>query len=953
MITNSNNIIDNIKNSKEEDNFIECVFCNNFFPFNKFVICDLCNFFFCLKDYEPHFNIYHPETKIFQTYNTDYFEYDNNNNFYENNIYLLENNKNIISNENINNLNSKCFNENLIKKVIDLNKINLYNIDDKNFLNHIENYENLNHLQNKDNIYNIKNKENLDNNENNLHFNNIKNLINIDNNLKQLENKDNLIQVKKNENFNQIKNKENLNEIENNYNLNQFENKEISIEIKNNENLNQIEINKLINYIENNKILNNIENEKIIFLIKYYEDLLKDKFNNNIFNKKFFTEYYNYLKKYENFYHIKYNEDLYTLKLYFYIFIKKNYIDYFNKNENYENFNYLLKNNDLLIDNKYFNINEINKNFNLHLENKQIIDNKDNYNNIFQKDLLLYINKSNEYLILNSKCDILNLCETCGFPCYLYLIYERFLAFSYFNIFLIKKCKFKHIKKFNLNSGLNLDLKCEKCNIINSKTKYYYIIKTKQYLCQKCFFKENFFCFKLKKNIYLDISNSKKIFEQKLEYIKNKYNRSLDYLEKLNKNFLNLIENNCLYKDFNLLYRELNLFIRKNKNLLYLSKILLEKYEKDLNHNCITKEINESFKNILNFNIKEDFSNFTKEKLLNTNNIIEELLSKNNLLLNIFNNIPENKNIKILDFSLVYLTFIKILKNGNLLITFSREKKIYIQIYKYPFFYEENECLFIDNSNSFNDKITNIFELLDDNLIIQTKKNYLYFLNESELFTKETFPYLYIKNLIKIIPTKTNIFYTIVKDKNFYMLKKYINMDIVNSFQLQIPFKIDDAFYFKNYDIVFFYEIVRYSNYLIYNDELPKLFYVYIGNFNIKSNIINHKRLKVSFVKSFIKLKNNMILLQSSFITIINVNTLQIISIIQTANEYINLKYLNYNTILAIDKKKNFIHIDSLMNLKEIGKQKINFDFYDIHILKNGFLFLKYNNILEIHFEIL
>jgi hypothetical protein len=96
-----------------------------------------------------------------------------------------------------------------------------------------------------------------------------------------------------------------------------------------------------------------------------------------------------------------------------------------------------------------------------------------------------------------------------------------------------------------------------------------------------------------------------------------------------------------------------------------------------------------------------------------------------------------------------------------------------------------------------------------------------------------------------------------------------------------------------------------------------------------------------------------MILLQSSFITIINVNTLQIISIIQTANEYINLKYLNYNTILAIDKKKNFIHIDSLMNLKEIGKQKINFDFYDIHILKNGFLFLKYNNILEIHFEIL
>ena len=567
--------------------------------------------------------------------------------------------------------------------------------------------------------------------------------------------------------------------------------------------------------------------------------------------------------------------------------------------------------------------------------------------NIIINDFQLYIKNSNEYLILNSKEDVLNICETCGFPCYLHLKYERFSIFSYFNLFLIKKCKFKHIQKIDLNLGLDLDLKCEKCKIINSNTNYYFIIKTSQYFCKKCFFKENLNILKLKKNDYLDISNSKKYFEEKLEKAKNNYNISLNFFEKLSNIFLILIENEFLNKDFNLMYRELNLFKRKNKNLLNLSKIFIQKYEYGLNNNCLTKEINESFKNIINFNIIKDFSNFAEDKLSNSKVIIEQLLSKDNLILKIPNNIINNENIKILDLSFVYLTFVKILKNGDLIVSWIKDKKIYIQLFYYPLFIKSIERQIDVTSTSFSNKIINIFELSNNNFILQTKNNYLYFLNESQLLTDETLSHIYVENLTHIFPINNNTIYTIVKYIDVYFLIKYNNMYIINTFELQIPFNIDDAFYFKNYDIIFFYEIKKIHS----NDEKKENFLVFIGNFNIKNNLINFRKFKLSFVKKFIKLKNNLILLQSSFITIFNVKTLQEISIIEIANEYIDLKCLKYNSILAVDKYRNFIHIDSLMTMKEIGIQK-NYDkFYNFHILKNGILFVKNNNILEFNFE--
>ena len=408
-----------------------------------------------------------------------------------------------------------------------------------------------------------------------------------------------------------------------------------------------------------------------------------------------------------------------------------------------------------------------------------------------------------------------------------------------------------------------------------------------------------------------------------------------------------MIENEFLNKDFNLMYRELNLFKRKNKNLLNLSKIFIQKYEYGLNNNCLTKEINESFKNIINFNIIKDFSNFAEDKLSNSKVIIEQLLSKDNLILKIPNNIINNENIKILDLSFVYLTFVKILKNGDLIVSWIKDKKIYIQLFYYPLFIKSIERQIDVTSTSFSNKIINIFELSNNNFILQTKNNYLYFLNESQLLTDETLSHIYVENLTHIFPINNNTIYTIVKYIDVYFLIKYNNMYIINTFELQIPFNIDDPFYFKIYDIIFFYEIKKIHS----NDEKKENFLVFIGNFNIKNNLINFRKFKLSFVKKFIKLKNNLILLQSSFITIFNVKTLQEISIIEIANEYIDLKCLKYNSILAVDKYKNFIHIDSLMTMKEIGIQK-NYDkFYNFHILKNGILFVKKNNILEFNFE--
>lgn len=128
----------NIKDKfNEEDKFINCEICSNLFSFSNIVICELCNFFFCLDHYEIHFNIYHEENNSSQYYKTDYIENDNNNN-------ILENEKDFIQKENNNN----------IKKIENKNNNNLNLIEIEN--NDIKYYEELFKINININIYNSK-----------------------------------------------------------------------------------------------------------------------------------------------------------------------------------------------------------------------------------------------------------------------------------------------------------------------------------------------------------------------------------------------------------------------------------------------------------------------------------------------------------------------------------------------------------------------------------------------------------------------------------------------------------------------------------------------------------------------------------------------------------------------------------------------------------------------------
>ena len=56
------------------DDYIECSICQNLFPISETILCDLCNFFYCLNDYNSHFNIYHSEENVDQN-----FDFENNN----------------------------------------------------------------------------------------------------------------------------------------------------------------------------------------------------------------------------------------------------------------------------------------------------------------------------------------------------------------------------------------------------------------------------------------------------------------------------------------------------------------------------------------------------------------------------------------------------------------------------------------------------------------------------------------------------------------------------------------------------------------------------------------------------------------------------------------------------------------------------------------------------------
>ena len=174
---------------------------------------------------------------------------------------------------------------------------------------------------------------------------------------------------------------------------------------------------------------------------------------------------------------------------------------------------------------------------------------KENYYNFIKKDLEMYLQTKKEYLILNINHDLLNICETCGFPCFLNLKYERFSRFSYFNLFLIKQCKFQHKQEINLNQQFYLEkLKCKNCQkyIID---KYFYIFLSKEIFCKKCFIKNDFFFFNLKKIKYLNLSESKEKYKNRLEPVKYKLTEVSKFLDNFIMNIREFIEKKLNFED--------------------------------------------------------------------------------------------------------------------------------------------------------------------------------------------------------------------------------------------------------------------------------------------------------------------------------------------------------------------------------------------------------------------
>ena len=597
------------------------------------------------------------------------------------------------------------------------------------------------------------------------------------------------------------------------------------------------------------------------------------------------------------------------------------YNNNFNSNEIINEFNELI------------DINKI-ENYNFPKE-KTKKNEKENYYNFIKKDLEMYLQTKKEYLILNINHDLLNLCETCGFPCFLNLKYERFSRFSYFNLFLIKQCKFQHKQEINLNQQFYLEkLKCKNCqkNIID---KYFYIFLSKEIFCKKCFIKNDFFFFNLKKIKYLNLSESKEKYKNRLEPVKYKLTEVSKFLDNFIMNIREFIEKKLNFEDSILLNKEIKLFEIKNKNLLYISKILLEKYEYDLNHNCLTNETNESFENILNFNSFENFSKFTKENFLGKNNLIENLISENNLILKINknNNNNENNAKKILNYSEVKFLFVKPLKNGNFIISFNIIENIFVEIFKYPNYNDSFKRRINIDSITYGDYIINIIELSNNNLILQTKKSNIYFLEEKQIFLQNKINPKFFSNLLNIFPKNENIYYALIKENDYnYLLNEYDKNDLKNTNKLKIFFKIENAFYFKKFDFIFFHDNKK------------------IGNYNINNNKINEKKENL-ISNNFIKIKNQMILLQNHLIISYNVKTLQKVSIFKVSNIYIDLKILKYNSLIALDSKNFLIHLDSIFTMKEIKKTEFEKD-AKFFILKNGILYLK-NNVIEISFGLI
>ena len=208
--------------------------------------------------------------------------------------------------------------------------------------------------------------------------------------------------------------------------------------------------------------------------------------------------------------------------------------------------------------------------------------------------------------LITKPCDLK--CEKCE-------LIPNFSFYNYKDIILNLVCNKGHINNLNLDNYIrkikniyNLNIKETFCTNCNEKDKINYCQFCNRYLCQNCnlnhFTIEHIF----KNNILKDFSNEIKIED---EEIKEKFNKSINYLKEIEEYFKE-IENN--FKNYMI----------DNLDELLLIKILLDNYL------ILKKENSENSKKLLE-NIKY-LSSF-KDIKINKNEFNEFLKNKENYIL--------------------------------------------------------------------------------------------------------------------------------------------------------------------------------------------------------------------------------------------------------------------------------------------------------------------------------
>jgi hypothetical protein len=294
------------------------------------------------------------------------------------------------------------------------------------------------------------------------------------------------------------------------------------------------------------------------------------------------------------------------------------------------------------------------------------------------------------------------------------------------------------------------------------------------------------------------------------------------------------------------------------------------------------------------------------------------------------NNEKENKIHKNLNFShLNFLTAINVLKNENLIISYFNKDEIFVIIYEYPD-YEKTNFIKIDNKFHF-ETIKFIYELPNKNIILQSTKNCLYFLNESDLKINS---YLIFENLFKIFITKEDYFFVLIKEDSFYILYKYINNIKKSEIKLINNIEIFDVFYFENLNCFILYD--KYSESEIINQ---------IYKYDLKTKKFELKQINKEY-KNIIQLNNQLFLIDEFLIEIFDIEKFNIISNFVGSFNFIDIKLLSSNILIALNENHKLIFLE-YKSMKEISRKNF-IKIKSIFVYENKIFYLKENNEMEI-----